>query len=174
VPEADLSFAKSITSPAPLPDVRGPANGLGWWLSGAILAAVMAAAGVYVWRRSRKRVAYLSPLERALAELQQIEDAETITSVQVVRLAQLLRQFFDDQLDIAATRRTTVELLDALRESKTLAENHLELVDCILSDADLVKFADETRSTDRRRLCEDCKAMLTAFTIPTARVNSIP
>jgi hypothetical protein len=138
VSSADLGSARPVTDIEPLPTVE-PRSGHGWILAVGTIILIIALEWILLILL-RKRVTpqpVLSARERALAELAQIEP----TPQQLARLADVLRQFLEEQYQLAATRQTTGEFAATLRAANVVSEVQIESVSEILARCDLVKFA---------------------------------
>lgn len=138
------------------------------WLAWVLVAALLcAAAAVGLLRRRRGALlreapAALprSPAARALAALQAIgattPDGRDAVAADVVRLADVVRDFLAAQYGLRARRRTTPEILAALGGSR--ADPASVLVPC-----DLVKFAGRVADlAERARLLERARSYVRA------------
>ena len=118
-----------------------------WWWVAAGLVVVAAAVVVWLWRRKQPRptgeapVPVLTPLEIALAALQQLRQANLPVEEFYTRLADIVRRYLEDQLQLRAPERTTEEFLNELAQGRQLADEHKSLLGEFLQEADLVKFA---------------------------------
>jgi len=139
VPEPDLSFARSITGIEPLPPVAERRRIWPVVLFVLVILGVAAIAGLIVLNRIRHRkIASVSPWQRALADLHQLE-CEAISATQLPRLADLLRRFLEEQFSLPATRQTSTEFCAALQRKGIGVP--LEPLPQIFQLCDQVKFA---------------------------------
>ena len=121
-----------------------------WMIATAMGAGVVALALVVLGSRlvlrrlRRKPPSPLAPHDRALAALQQLQDAHLVESGQLKahhdRLATILREYLALRFDIPSLEHTTVEVVEMMR-TRNLEEWLCTDVRKVLDEADLVKFA---------------------------------
>ena len=131
----------------------------GWlWLAGLGLVAALVL-GWFWWRKRRRSASVTTPvtppptpLEIALAALQQLRQADLAVEEFYIRLSDIVRQYLEQQLQLRAPERTTEEFLYEIAQGSRLSEDHKNLLETFLQEADLVKFARHRPGTaDRAR-----------------------
>ena len=130
-------------------DIKGlvPVPHTGLWLG--LLGLALAVAIGWMWWRKRRRTAgpavpatpLPTPLEIALAALQQLRQTELPVEEFYTQLSTIVRQYLENQLQLRAPERTTEEFLFELAQGCQLSEEHKNLLGAFLQEADLVKFA---------------------------------
>jgi hypothetical protein len=82
------------------------------------------------------------PRQRALDALEQIAgDIERMTAYQFsIRVSDILRRYVTEQYALPLTRQTSVEFLNALRNSASFSEEEKSLLADFLNRCDLIKF----------------------------------
>ena len=130
-------------------DIKGfvPVPHTGLWLS--LLGLVLALVIGWIWWRKRRRSAGVdtpvvpppTPLEIALAALQELRLASLPVEEFYTQLSAIVRQYLENQLQLRAPERTTEEFLFELAQGSQLSEEHKILLGAFLQEADLVKFA---------------------------------
>ncbi|TWT38975.1 hypothetical protein [Blastopirellula retiformator] len=150
---------RDIKGVVELPVDESPSNA---WLygslgGGAVLA--LAGAALLVWpSRNGKR----SPQAQALADLEALRRSDLLRAGQTeqfyVRLTNIVRNYVEQQFDIAAPKLTTDEFLDQAASGSVLHGQQRAMLRVFLSLADLVKFAqfepdqsDANQAIDRAR-----------------------
>jgi len=114
-----------------------------WWLALVATVLLLVAAFVWWWKRRQPKaetkpaVAPPTPLEVALAALQQLREADLPVEEFYTELAAIVRQFIEGRYGLHAPERTTEEFL----AEASLPERHMILLRTFLVEADLVKFA---------------------------------
>ncbi|MFI4873854.1 MAG: hypothetical protein ACIALR_00845 [Blastopirellula sp. JB062] len=112
-----------------------------WSLGGGICLAA-AGAALLLWPVRNKR---LSAKAQALAQLAQLQSSDLLQAGQTelfyVRLTNILRQYVERELNIAAPRLTTDEFLEQAVSSDSLNDQLRAMLRSFLTQADLVKFA---------------------------------
>ncbi len=139
-----------------LVDIKGqaalplPANYLP--IAGGI--ALLLGAGALGWllyRRFSRSIGMGTPLQRALAELTQIEQLDYPSlgnfKLHYMLTTETLRRYVEAVYHVPALDMTTDELKQALTRTPIGAQHAEEMID-LLADADLVKFAKLTPSED--------------------------
>jgi hypothetical protein len=155
-----VEIVSAYTKETPsLGDIRAAAGPLAlpwriplWFWAILIAANVLAAIGIFIWRRQRKEKAalalVLSPEELARLELQKLAESgwmETDVKSYYVELTAIVRRYIERTTGIRAPEQTTEEFLrEVSRCSSPLPKgegmNNFRLKD-FLESADLVKFA---------------------------------
>ncbi len=162
-----------------LPDIAPPVNYslVPPWMMMIFVGSlvVITIIGLAIWygrRFFRKKQVTLSPRERALAALSEIEsEVERIAPYQFsIRVSNILRRYVVEQFDLPMTRQTSVEFLNAIAsapnfgdEEKALLADFLNRCDleekALLADflnrCDLIKFARYEATTEDSRLLLD-------------------
>jgi len=116
-----------------------------WWLAGT--AALLAVAGIVVWkvrRRRGPREPALSPQELAWLELEQIVDsrlAESDVKEYYVELTGVVRRYIERSTGVSAPEQTTEEFLREIVQDAVFADQDQQRLQQFLESADLVKFA---------------------------------
>jgi hypothetical protein len=108
--------------------------------------AVLTVLGLLGWWIAQKRKPAQPPQlprQRALDALERIAgDIEQMTAYQFsIRVSDILRRYVTDQYALPLTRQTSVEFLNALRNSASFSEGEKSLLADFLSRCDLIKFA---------------------------------
>ncbi len=141
----------------PIIKVEEPTSYWWLWLLLIVLAACAVGYGLYYFIKKRQTkqnekeaVLYASPIEKALAQLQQLEKKELWqhgeTKAYYSELTDITRTYIEEAVDVPAMESTSTELYDALvvaiRNKKIkLSRETLEQFKKVMSNADLVKFA---------------------------------
>jgi hypothetical protein len=155
-------------------DPPGSPPEMSWWpwLACTVLLAVVAVA---VWRLRRRRTepAPLSALDTALAELARIEAQQLIEAGEIgqfhVLAAEAVRGFLERQYELPATRRTTPEFLDALRDDPRLTEEIRSALAEFLRRCDLAKFAGVCPDAEACRSTLDLARRIIQLAAPPTR-----
>ena len=152
--------AAGIYDLAPLADFPYP-----WWFWVLlVLGVLLLAFGLWYWIQKRKQrpmqmdlpaKPVLPPFEQAMSRLRKLSQTdlhkpETLKPF-YVELADLMRTYLADTLQISALEETTRELIEELHQQTrgpvpTVSEDTLQLIQKILQASDLVKFADHQPS----------------------------
>lgn len=141
----------------PIVKVEKPENYWWLWLLLIVIATCALGYGLYYFIKKRQTkqnekeaILYASPIEKALAELQQLEQKELWqhgeTKAYYSELTDITRTYIEEAVDVPAMESTSTELYDALViaiKSKKIKLNRqtLEQFKKVMSNADLVKFA---------------------------------
>ena len=113
-----------------------------WWLLIPVIL-ILVALGIWLWWRRRKPVVapqvvrMLTPLEVALAALQQLRQDAPPADEFYTRLSDIIRHYIEERFGLRAPERTTEEFL----AEATLPTQQMTLLSAFLQEADLVKFA---------------------------------
>lgn len=133
-----------------LRDIQGPVPLAGqlpsWAIGGglALIAAILA--GIYLYRKRRRKPAQAAaptPWEAALAELAAAKKLQGQGLLYMERVSEILRRYIESRFAIRSTRQTTREFLAGLGhagEHSPLHPYRPELQAC-LEQADMAKFA---------------------------------
>jgi hypothetical protein len=163
--KADIGAAHDITPIEELPARPSvPA-----WLLGPAAALIVGSLLLLFWRLRRRlpQVLPLPPRQAALRELDRLAALPLATGPEVARyhtlLADVIRRYLERHYRLAASRKTTVEFLDAVRRAPELTAGQQELLADLLGRCDLAKFAPVTPPLEEcqaaaalaRRLIED-------------------
>ncbi len=140
----------------PLIDVEKSATGL-WSLLPWVLLAVILVGSLLYWFVLRKKPltqaqqeALLPPYDRALLELQKLENSKYLIQEEYKKyyseLTDIIRSYLEEDANISALESTTAQLITKLEMRKeagqlTLDDNTLTQLQNLLKTADLVKFA---------------------------------
>jgi hypothetical protein len=92
-------------------------------------------------RRGMVRVVLASPLEKALAELEDLKHQNLPPATIYAMVADFMREYIKGRFEINAVEMTTLELMDALRGTNYLLKEQQRRLQEILEQADLIKFA---------------------------------
>lgn len=116
--------------------------------------------GLAIWygrRFFRKKQVTLSPRERALAALSEIEnEVEKIATYQFsIRVSNILRRYVVEQFDLPMTRQTSVEFLNTIASAPNFGDEEKALLADFLNRCDLIKFARYEATTEDSRLLLD-------------------
>src|SRR5207237_312892 len=142
-----------------LPDIAPPVNYslVPPWMIFVGSLVVLTIIGLAIWygrRFFRKKQVTLSPRERALAALSEIEsEVERIAPYQFsIRVSNILRRYVVEQFDLPMTRQTSVEFLNAIASAPNFGDEEKALLADFLNRCDLIKFARyEATAEDRQR-----------------------
>jgi hypothetical protein len=124
---------------------------------------VLTIIGLAIWygrRFFRKKQVTLSPRERALAALSEIEsEVERIAPYQFsIRVSNILRRYVVEQFDLPMTRQTSVEFLNAIASAPNFGDEEKALLADFLNRCDLIKFARyEATPEDSRLLLDEAR-----------------
>ena len=131
-----------------LPDIAPPVNYslVPPWMIFVGSLVVLTIIGLAIWygrRFFRKKQVTLSPRERALAALSEIEsEVERIAPYQFsIRVSNILRRYVVEQFDLPMTRQTSVEFLNAIASAPNFGDEEKALLADFLNRCDLIKFA---------------------------------
>ena len=145
-----------------LPDIAPPVNYLlvPPWMIFVGSLVVLTIIGLAIWygrRFFRKKQVTLSPRERALAALSEIEsEVERIAPYQFsIRVSNILRRYVVEQFDLPMTRQTSVEFLNAIASAPNFGDEEKALLADFLNRCDLIKFARYEATTEDSRLLLD-------------------
>lgn len=151
----DAEAMRGLAAPTAFPEPRWP-----WVVLG--LAALILLGGLYYFWRERRATEDAAPLPTmdrrssyeiatdrldALTLPPQTASAETIKRF-YVDLTHILRTYLARTLGVAAMERTSQELLTVLRGHADVPDSVLRVIQGVLEQADLVKFADATPSPE--------------------------
>ncbi len=134
-----------LRPPAGPVELPTPATPIGLWIGAA--AAVLAIAGLVMWRLRRRRKQdepQLSPQELAWLELEAIVErklAEADAKVYYVELTGVVRRYIERSTGVRAPEQTTEEFLRAIGSHASFADDERNRLQEFLESADLVKFA---------------------------------
>ena len=122
-------------------DIKGlvPVPHSWWWLLPVIVLGVIA---WWLWRLKKPTVATETvppptPLEVALAALEQLRARSLPVELFYTRLSDIVRHYIEGQFGLRAPERTTEEFL----AESTLPGASMALLSTFLQESDLVKFA---------------------------------
>ena len=145
-----------------LPDIAPPVNYslVPPWMIFVGSLIVLTIIGLAIWygrRFFRKKQVTLSPRERALAALSEIEnEVEKIAPYQFsIRVSNILRRYVVEQFDLPMTRQTSVEFLNAIASAPNFGDEEKALLADFLNRCDLIKFARYEATTEDSRLLLD-------------------
>ena len=145
-----------------LPDIAPPVNYslVPPWMIFVGSLVVLTIIGLAIWygrRFFRKKQVTLSPRERALAALSEIEsEVERIAPYQFsIRVSNILRRYVVEQFDLPMTRQTSVEFLNAIASAPNFGDEEKTLLADFLNRCDLIKFARYEATTEDSRLLLD-------------------
>ena len=102
--------------------------------------------GLFAWWVAQKRKRPQPPMlprRRAIEALERVADEmERLTPYQFsIRVSDILRHYVTEQYALPLTRQTSVEFLNALRNSASFSEEEKSLLADFLNRCDLIKFA---------------------------------
>lgn len=151
-----------------------------WWILGILVVGGLV---YYLFRRKRKKQAEskLPPYERAMFELQQLDQSHLLENRQTKeyysKLTEAVRRYIEDEVHLRAMESTTSELITELemkmdRGELKLSRNTIEELKVILQRADLAKFANSrpdviTAKGDRSKIEHVIKDTKAAIPEPT-------
>jgi len=145
-----------------LPDIAPPVNYslVPPWMIFVGSLIVLTIIGLAIWygrRFFRKKQVTLSPRERTLAALSEIEnEVEKIAPYQFnIRVSNILRRYVVEQFDLPMTRQTSVEFLNAIASAPNFGDEEKTLLADFLNRCDLIKFARYEATTEDSRLLLD-------------------
>ena len=145
-----------------LPDIAPPVNYslVPPWMIFVGSLIVLTIIGLAIWygqRFFRKKQVTLSPRERALGALSEIEnEVERIAPYQFsIRVSNILRRYVVEQFDLPMTRQTSVEFLNAIASAPNFGDDEKALLADFLNRCDLIKFARYEATTEDSRLLLD-------------------
>ena len=148
-----------------LPDIAPPVNYslVPPWMIFVGSLVVLTIIGLAIWygrRFFRKKQVTLSPRERALAALSELEsEVERIAPYQFsIRVSNILRRYVVEQFDLPMTRQTSVEFLNAIASAPNFGDEEKALLADFLNRCDLIKFARyEATPEDSRLLLDEAR-----------------
>ena len=145
-----------------LPDIAPPVNYslVPPWMIFVGSLVVLTIIGLAIWygrRFFRKKQVTLSPRERALAALSEIEsEVERIAPYQFsISVSNILRRYVVEQFDLPMTRQTSVEFLNTIASAPNFGDEEKALLADFLNRCDLIKFARYEATTEDSRLLLD-------------------
>jgi len=168
--------AQGVRGLAPLAAFPGPR----WpWVLLTLVAVILVAGLIYWWRQRgaddalpaapRRSAPEPSPYEAAVQRLRALEKQTDWTAPDAleaffVDLSMTLRRYIANRLDVAALERTTGELIRDLQAHSIPPPPAVDQLDDVLTEADLVKFADERPSgREGRAALETARSALDAI-----------
>lgn len=170
--QAQLQPQPPDPTPTPIPEIKDiappfyiPLLPMWAWILITIISTLLVAWVVFllVQRARRKGKPPTPPREAALAELQALEPeigSENPLEF-TVETAGVLRKYVVGQFGIPATRQTSQEFLQSLRDSRQFSGADRELLKAFLDKADLIEFAKyQATRADSRELWEEAKAFV--------------
>ena len=123
------------------------------WIVGILLFLAIAGFLIWYWLRKKKgepvfllrpAIKY-QPHEWALMELEKLRAKKLWQSGKIkeyhTELTDILRKYIEDRFHLMAMESTTSEIIDDLQEKTVILKEYRELLERILTMADLVKFA---------------------------------
>jgi hypothetical protein len=110
-------------------------------LAGAIFLLLIVTRLIQASRQGMVRIVAASPLEKALAELEDLKNQNLPAATIYAMVADYMRQYVEGRFGIQAVEMTTLELTDALRGTNLLPKEQERRLQEILEQADLIKFA---------------------------------
>lgn len=168
--------AQGVRGLAPLATFPGPR----WpWVLLALVAVILVVGLVYWWRQRgvdnvrpvapHRLAPEPSPYDAAVQRLRTLEKQTDWTAPDAleaffVDLSMTLRRYMAARFDVAALERTTGELIRDLRAHSIPPTPAVDRLDDVLTEADLVKFADERPSgREGRAALETARSALDAI-----------
>jgi len=139
----------SIKPAMEVPSVFEIPNWFWWLLAGLIILGL----GYYFFRRKKKKQEAekkLPPYERALLELQQLDQSQLLENRQTKeyysKLTEAVRRYLEDEINLRAMESTTSELINYLEMKMDagklkLSRKTIDELKTILQRADMAKFA---------------------------------
>lgn len=162
--------AEDIRGPKPLVEIPQPEKfPVAFW-GGVLGGVLLAALGIYLWKRHARKQQLKSPLVIAFASLAELEKSRRQLAAETFanQAAGTVRQYIADRFGIAAPRRTTEEFFRELTgdglETVIAESDHLK---SFLKSCDLAKFAGSNLD-DRQRdeLIQAARGFVTATSVP--------
>jgi hypothetical protein len=144
ITKVDPDEARDITGIEELPPE------LSWrdWVFWVGLGLVVVALTLLTWqlaRRWRRKTAELPPERWALRELDRVEGLGLIEAEEVARyhtlLSDVVRAYLEKRFQLPASKQTTAEFLESMRQSPHLAPEQQAVLRDFLERCDLAKFA---------------------------------
>lgn len=144
--EARPESAIPVTGVEPVPPAPVPVGGKSrvWWVAGALLAVLAAAA---VALRTKRRKKPVPPREWAVDSFAQLERSPVTGIARADSVSAIVRGFIERRFGIPATRLTTQELLAAAMEAGWPVEES-DPLRRLLDDCDRAKFAGDIPDDD--------------------------
>jgi hypothetical protein len=167
----DVNQARDITGLEEVPADAGRWNWL-LWLGGAIVLLGLSLAGWQMGRRWAQQRLVLTPEQWALAEVQRLTRLNLSGETEVERfhtqLSDIIRRYLEKRFQLPASRQTTVEFLETMRQAPQLTPQQQELLRDFLERCDLAKFA---RAMPSEEDCQGTALMARGFIEQTAARN---
>ena len=116
------------------------------WLWALIGLAVVAVAGIVIWRVRRPKPKVVLPPDVVAMRALEAMKAESIPTepkavdAWYVRLSSVVREYIEGRFALEAPRMTTEEFLELARRSDAIREDHKKLLHRLLERSDRVKF----------------------------------
>jgi hypothetical protein len=139
VENAETATLRPSIAPVDLP-YTSPYSYIGI-AAGIILLLLIVARLLQVSRRGMVRIVAASPLEKALAELEDLKNQNLPPATIYAMVADFMRHYLEGRFGIQAVEMTTGELSEALRGTNLLPKEQERRLQQILEQADLIKFA---------------------------------
>lgn len=137
-----------------------------WWFWAALAAVIATLLGLWWWWRRRQRTVTVAeivdPYLRAQRDFARIENLGLVDAGERTRhvalVVDVLREYIADRFAGAPLSMTSIELLSATQQARTLPHDRLLRV---LNEADLIKFARRPVSAERARdIGREAKALV--------------
>lgn len=154
VVKEDVSEARDNT---PIEELPPPDTWPVWLLfvPGVLLTTGLVLIAWILWRRRLPWALPLSPERAALRELDRLPPPSPTSLAEAeryhTRLSGIVRRYLERRFRLPASRRTTSEFLDSMRQSPQLTTEQQELLREFLERCDLAKFAHSEPSADECR-----------------------
>ncbi|MDQ7026085.1 MAG: hypothetical protein Q9P44_11050 [Anaerolineae bacterium] len=116
------------------------------WTYGAAITAVIAgmfllARLIQAGKEDMVRIVVGSPTQIAIAQLEDMKLQDLPAAAIYPLVADNMREYLQKQFGVEATEMTTIEVAEALQQTKLLTKNQRRGLQQLLEQADLVKFA---------------------------------
>lgn len=139
-----------------------------WVVWGGVGAVALALLSWGIWKWFRRKNS-LTPEQRALLSLGELNQGELGNDAFVMKVSHVLKGFFEEQNLFAAVRQTTEEFLSSLKNNDKL-NAHRDTLKKFFEQCDLVKFAGGNLADEQRKeLIDSACALVRGIARPEPR-----
>jgi hypothetical protein len=168
----DPNQLRDITAPEPVSERQSDYHWLAWGGAGLLAVAVLFSAWE-IKRRLAVAKPTVAPEERALAELERIQQLNLPAAGDGIRhhtlVSEVARRYFEQRFRLKAPGKTTAEFLEALRQENHLKPEQFTILSNALDRCDLAKFA---RVSPSAQECDELNRNVRALVKQTSCTDS--
>jgi hypothetical protein len=142
VKDVELGSARPVTDIDRFSHIERPSRPWEYIVGTIVIVLILCAIVILLVRRRDSRPSVqMTPGERAMKALGEIEQNGGPSLSQLPLIADVLRRYLEERFQVAATRQTTAEFHNALLQTSVLTDKQIDQITHILAQCDLVKFA---------------------------------